>query len=57
MNLRFQRNAIIETIQELGFGIIERLSIRDGQPCFDSAPRIVQSNKLLILARSCEEGD
>jgi hypothetical protein len=33
-------------INELNFGVIEKLLIRDGTPCFDSAPRIIQAIKL-----------
>lgn len=33
-------------IEALGFGIIRGLLIREGQPCFDPAPRIVQSIKV-----------
>jgi hypothetical protein len=37
----------LEIIQELGFGRIERLSIRDGQPSYDyPAPRVFQEIKL-----------
>ena len=36
----------VEIIQALGFGVIECLSIRDGSPCFEPAPRIIQTIKL-----------
>ena len=36
----------VEIIETLGFGIIERLVIHDGQPCFETEPRIVQAIKL-----------
>ena len=36
----------LKIIEKLGFGRIERLSIRDGQPCYDQPPRIVQEVKL-----------
>jgi hypothetical protein len=36
----------LEIIEELGFGRIEGLAIRNGGPCFDPAPRIVQEIKL-----------
>jgi hypothetical protein len=37
---------LVEIISVLGFGVIERLSIRDGLPCFDPDPRIIQAIKL-----------
>jgi hypothetical protein len=40
-----QRRAV-EIIEALGFGVIERLSIRGGLPCFEPEPRIVQAIKL-----------
>jgi len=33
-------------IEVLGFGVIERLSIRGGLPCYEPEPRIVQAIKL-----------
>lgn len=36
----------VEIIEALGFGVIERLSIRDGSPCYEPEPRIVQTIKL-----------
>jgi hypothetical protein len=36
----------VEIIQALGFGVIERLLIRGGLPCYEPEPRIVQSIKL-----------
>ena len=36
----------VEIIEVLGFGLIERLLIRDGSPCYDPEPRIVQTIKL-----------
>src|SRR5262245_47330973 len=36
----------VEIIEALGFGLIERLLIRDGSPCYEPEPRIVQSIKL-----------
>jgi hypothetical protein len=35
-----------EIIEALGFGVVQGLAIRNGQPCFDPPPRIVQSIKL-----------
>jgi hypothetical protein len=37
---------VVEIIEALGFGAIQGLSIRDGQPCYDRAPLIVQEIKL-----------
>jgi hypothetical protein len=37
----------VEIIEALGFGVIERLSIRGGLPCYDPEPRIVQAIKLV----------
>jgi hypothetical protein len=36
----------VEIIGALGFGVIERLCIRGGLPCFEPEPRIVQTIKL-----------
>jgi hypothetical protein len=36
----------VEIIEALGFGVIERLSIRGGLPCYEPEPRIVQTIKL-----------
>jgi hypothetical protein len=36
----------VEIIEALGFGVIERLLIRGGLPCYDPEPRIVQTIKL-----------
>lgn len=36
----------VEIIEALGFGVIERLLIRGGLPCYDPEPRIVQAIKL-----------
>jgi hypothetical protein len=37
---------LVEVIEALGFGVIERLTICDGLPCYDPEPRIVQAIKL-----------
>ena len=37
---------IVEIIEALGFGVIEHLAIREGLPCFEPEPRIVQTIKL-----------
>jgi hypothetical protein len=36
----------VEIIEALGFGVIERLLIRGGLPCYEPEPRIVQTIKL-----------
>ena len=36
----------VEIIEALGFGVIERLSICGGLPCYEPEPRIVQAIKL-----------
>lgn len=36
----------VEIIEVLGFGVIERLSIRGGSPCYEPEPNIVQAIKL-----------
>jgi hypothetical protein len=36
----------VEIIEAIRFGLIQGLAIRDGQPCYDPSPRIVQSIKL-----------
>jgi hypothetical protein len=40
------RRWTVEIIEVLGFGVIEGLSIRDGLPCYEPEPRIVQAIKL-----------
>src|ERR1035437_9455699 len=35
-----------EVIEALGYGLIERLLIRGGGPCYEPEPRIVQTIKL-----------
>jgi hypothetical protein len=37
---------LVEIIEALGFGVIERLSVRGGLPSYDPEPRIVQTIKL-----------
>ena len=36
----------VEIVEALGFGVIERLLIRGGSPCYEPEPRIVQAIKL-----------
>jgi hypothetical protein len=45
-SLQPSQRLTVEIIEALGFGVIQGLSISDGQPCFDSPPKIVQSVKL-----------
>ncbi len=42
---RDQRRTV-EIISALGFGVIERLTIRDGFPTYEPEPRIIQTIKL-----------
>jgi hypothetical protein len=37
---------IVEIIEALRFGVIERLSIRDGVPCYEPEPQVLESIKL-----------
>ena len=41
-----ERKCLLHLIEELAFGRIEQLSIRNGEPCYECAPRIVQEIKL-----------
>jgi hypothetical protein len=45
-SLEPNQRRIVGIIEAMGFGVIERLSIRDGLPCYDPEPRIVQTIKL-----------
>jgi hypothetical protein len=36
----------MEIIEALGFGVIERLSIRGGLPCYEQEPHLIQAIKL-----------
>jgi hypothetical protein len=36
----------VEIIEALGFGVVEGLLIRDGSPCFEPEPSVVQAIKL-----------
>jgi hypothetical protein len=40
------RQQLLEIMQGLNFGRIERLSIRGGEPCYEQPPRIVEEIKL-----------
>jgi hypothetical protein len=44
--LSAQQRRLLETMQRLNFGRIEELAIRNGQPVFQPAPRIVQDIKI-----------
>ena len=41
-----ERRRIVEIVEQLGFGRIEQLWIRNGEPCFNPAPRIVEEIRL-----------
>jgi hypothetical protein len=45
-SLEPNQRRIVEIIEALGFGVIERLMIRGGLPCYEPEPRIVQAIKL-----------
>ena len=45
-SLNSSQRRTVEIIEGLGFGVIERLLIRGGLPCYDREPRIVQAIKL-----------
>lgn len=45
-SLNQEQRWTLEIIAKLGFGRIEQLSIRNGKPCFDPAPRIVEELRL-----------
>lgn len=40
------RAQLIEQMQRLGFGTIENLTIRDGEPVIDPPPRVIRDLKL-----------
>ena len=45
-SLSAPRRRLLETMQRLNFGRIEDLEVRNGDPVFNPAPRIVQDIKL-----------
>ena len=45
-SLNLGQRQTVEIIEALGFGVIERLLIRGGSPCYEPEPRIVQAIKL-----------
>ena len=51
------RRQTVEIIEALGFGVIERLSVRGGLPCYEPEPRIVQAIKLDSELRQPDDGD
>jgi hypothetical protein len=40
------RQQLLEIIQSLGFGVIEELTIINGEPCFVPAPKILRDIKI-----------
>ena len=44
--LNLGQRRTVEIIERLGFGVIERLLIRSGLPCYEPGPRIIQTIKL-----------
>jgi hypothetical protein len=53
-NLSRDRRRAVEIITALGFGNIERLTIHDGSPSYESAPRIIQMVKLDSSPPACQ---
>lgn len=45
-SLTAPQKRLLETLQRTNFGRIEHLVVRDGQPVFEPAPRIVKDVKL-----------
>lgn len=45
-SLHPDQHRLMAIIEGLPFGVIERLSLRGGLPCYDPEPRIVQAIKL-----------
>jgi hypothetical protein len=43
---------LVELVQSVNFGRVERLVVRDGQPVFDPMPRIVRTLKLGGVGRN-----
>jgi hypothetical protein len=37
---------LLEIVQRIGFGRVENLTVRDGEPVFDPAPRVVREIKI-----------
>ena len=46
------RRRLLELMQEVGFGHIENLVVRGGQPMFDPAPRVVYEVKFAAAENS-----
>ncbi len=46
LSLSPEKRWTVEIIQQLGFGQIEQFSIRNGKPCFDPLPRVVEEVRL-----------
>jgi hypothetical protein len=45
-SLKPSQQRTVEIIEALGFGVVERLSIHAGLPCYEPGPRIIQTIKL-----------
>jgi hypothetical protein len=45
-SLNADQRQTVEIIEAMGFGVIERLVIRGGFPCFEREPRLLQTIKL-----------
>ena len=45
-SLNSAQRRLLDIIESLGFGHIERLNVRNGEPCFASPPRILEEIRL-----------
>lgn len=45
-DLSSDQRRMVDIVETLGFGVIERLFIHDGSPCFQPEPRVLQTIKL-----------
>ena len=46
VELSAARSRLVEMMQQIGFGRVDDLVIRDGEPVFDPMPRIIRDIKL-----------
>jgi hypothetical protein len=51
-DLRPAAQRLVELIQFVHFGRIEGFVVRDGEPCFDPAPRVIRTLKLGSAGRN-----
>jgi len=55
-SLSHSRAQLVERMQRLGFGTIENLTIRDGEPVLDPPPRVIRDAKLGGESGPCPGG-